>query len=128
MKFAIYYATGDIYKGDTKVIADVSNAPTWDVITVKHQAENPQGFSLRHGCDFYGWAKLKQSNGEWTSGEWYWSGLGDLFGLANYFRDTQYEMQKVLIGREIPDATFKEIIQKAIDDGCLCKGDCEHRG
>ena len=119
MKFAIYYADGRVHTGDTRNIEDIQSAPSWDAIVVKHQAENEQGWSLRHGCNFYGWIKLKQNNGEWTSGEYYWSGLGDLFGLANYLRATECEMQKILIGREIHDDTFAAIIDRAKTDGII---------
>ena len=126
MKFCIYYADGKTYQGDTNNLEEVRLAPSWDVITVKHAAQNEKGFSLRHGCDFYGWSKLRQSDGKWTCKEHYWSGLGDLFGLANYFRDNELEFQKVLIGKEVHDTTFKDIIARAIFDGCLCQGECEH--
>jgi hypothetical protein len=126
LRFAIYYADGRVHKGDTCNFDDVRTAPTWDAITVKHEAEAPQGYSLRHGCDFYGWEKVRLSSGKWN-GDYRWSGLGDLFGLANYLRANEYEWQKLLIGREIPDDTFREIVTKAKEDGCLCDPGCSHR-
>lgn len=125
MRFRVYYADGSTHDGDTQDFETVKTAPAARVLLVKTEAENENGWAIRHGCAIYGWCRLVKSDGSWE-GEYYWSGMDDLIGLANYCYTMQNDFHKILLGIEVPDKTFQEIKQNAIMDGCLCVGECDH--
>ena len=105
MRFRIYYGDGSIYDGASQ--EDAFAALNLNVQLVKQEADNERGYTLRHGCNFYCWEDLPVPR---------WSGKGDVFGLMDYY-GYQKGPQKVLIGREIYDDTYKEICRKAVEEG-----------
>lgn len=124
MKWAIYYDSGIVRRGEST--DDAFAVPVRGVQLIKQEApSNPNGFSLRHGCNFFCWEQIRLSDGTYTD-QWRWGGKGDVFGLMDYYAE-QKGPQKVLIGREIHDQTFQDIHKQAIADGCLCDGPCKHR-
>lgn len=105
-KWRIYYGDGSTFDGETT--EDAFAAPVQNVQMVKHYADNDKQYALRHSMNFYCWQKRFQR----------WSGKGDLFGLSDYYF-TEEGAQKVLIGREIPDDTYRIILLKASEEGAL---------
>ncbi len=126
MKYRVYYADGTTYDGDTQNIEDVKNTPASRALIVKTETETRPGFAMRYGCDFFGWCKLLKSDGGWE-GKYYWSGMNDLIGLANYLYTMRGEMHKLLIGIEVADSHFQDVKDRALAEGCLCEGMCDHR-
>lgn len=123
MKWRIYYGDGSTYDGES--FEDAYNAPAVNAVILKQEADNWRGYSLRHGTYFFCWEHIVLSDGTVLE-EGRWSSKNDLFGLMDYY--TYHKgPQKVLIGREIHDATYHEISRIADNDGCLCSEECEHK-
>ena len=122
MKWRLYYGDGSTYSGETD--EDAYNAPCISAILLKQEADNPKGYTIRHGCTFFVWERIMLSDGTVLK-EGRWGGKNDIFGLSHYFH-THKGPQKVLIGIEIHDATYHEIHIKAVSEGCLCVGNCDH--
>lgn len=123
MRWRIYYSNGITVDGETS--ADAFAAPSVGAVLLKQSAENWRGYSLRHGFVFLCWEKIMLSDGTVLE-ESRWGGKDDIFGLMDYYTNHSGP-QKVLIGREIHDATYQEISKIAALDGCLCVTPCEHK-
>lgn len=105
LRWRIYYGEGSRYDGETE--ADAMAAPVLNVQLVKQEADNPRGYTLRHGCNFFCWERAPAPR---------WSGKSDLFGLQDYYGYHE-GAQKVLIGREIYDDAYQAICRRAVAEG-----------
>lgn len=121
MKWRLYYGTGLIVSGESDDEAFAVSAI--GIILTKQEADNWRGYAIRRGV-FFCWEKIRLSDGT-VLDESRWGSKDDLFGLMDYY-STHQGPQKVLIGREIHDATFEEISKIASHDGCLCTNPCKH--
>lgn len=122
MKWKIYYGDGTTYSGESE--EEALQAPTLNVQLIKQEADNPRGYSLRHGCAFFCWERVMLSDGTILD-QGRWGGKHDTFGLMDYW-GFHKGPQKVLVGREIHDDTYQEISRRVTEDGCLCAEPCDH--
>lgn len=109
MRWRLYYGDGSVFDGSCE--EDAWKAPVlpthYGIQIYKEEADNERGYSLRHGCTFYCWQNVPVQR---------WGGHDDLFGLSQYLLSHQGP-QKILLGREIYDGTYKEICRRAVNDG-----------
>lgn len=122
MRWRLYYGDGSTYEGESD--ADAFAAPTMSAIILKQEADNPRGYSIRHGCTFFVWERIGLSDGTILE-EGRWGGKNDLIGLTHYWQ-THQGPQKILVGIEIHDDTYHAISKIADTDGCLCNVRCSH--
>jgi hypothetical protein len=126
MRWRLYYGDGSTHEGETD--EDAFAAPSVNAILLKQEVKedpsNWRGYSIRHGCTFFCWERIMLSDGTVLE-EGRWGGKSDIFGLMDYY-STHKGPQKVLIGREIHDDTYRKISKIASSDGCLCLGPCNH--
>lgn len=122
MRWRLYYGNSDVVEGEGD--EDAFFVPTMSVQVMKQEADNPRGYSLRHGCKWFCWERIVLPGGILTE-EGRWGGKHDDVGLTYYYA-THVGPQKVLVGIEIHDDTYHAISKKADNDGCLCLVACNH--
>jgi len=99
LQWRIYYANGDTFS-DNEGAPCV--APLRGVQLIV-QVEPEVGRSFWSECDYYWW---EQECDQWLG--------GDLAGLLDYLG--RCSLATVLQGRTVPDRTYREIKQRALDD------------
>lgn len=94
MKFRVYYSDSE-YEGP------LEDTPQWDVIAVVQESAT-MGREVLQSWDFYLYAY----------GEWY-----GVEGMVDYVEHTMTQpIEKILKGRRIPNAQYREIIRRAHKD------------
>ena len=123
MKWRIYYGDpgGMVYDGDCA--AHAYKAPNLNVQVYKEECPSQEsGYTHRHGFNFLCWEDKPVAR---------WAGKSDMFGLADYY-GYQKGAQKVILGREIYDATYQRVMKQVKADGDFNKMNFQpgklHRG
>lgn len=103
MRWRIYYGDGTTFSSED---GKPELAPALDVqaIVQPERDEYGVGRHVLNGRDYYVW--LGAEHQDWDT--------VDLFGLYDYLQRPGWK--RVLFGRSIPTATFREIMQRATHD------------
>ncbi len=119
MRWKIYYDDGSTCEGNTKEQAFAAPVKGVQLIKQEDQTLDPP-YSTRHGHKWYTWERFRCSDPKTIPVKgWRWGAKYDDVGLADYLMHHE-GAQKILIGREIHDQIFAEVMKRSKAEGCLC--------